>query len=46
MATIMAKDYGVRVIEVLTGFKYIGEQIAILEKGGHPESYLIGFEES
>ena len=32
--------------EVLTGFKYIGEQIGRLEKAGHPERYILGFEES
>lgn len=38
--------YGVRVVNVLTGFKYIGEQIAILEAAGHPERFIFGFEES
>lgn len=42
----IAESYGAKTISVLTGFKYIGEQIAILEKAGHPESYLMGFEES
>ena len=46
LADAIAESYGAKTISVLTGFKYIGEQIAILEKGGHPESYLIGFEES
>ena len=31
---------------VLTGFKYIGDQIASLEAEGHPERFLLGFEES
>ena len=31
---------------MLTGFKYIGEQIGLLEKEGHPERYVFGFEES
>lgn len=31
---------------VLTGFKFIGEQIHLLEEEGHPERYIFGFEES
>ena len=46
MATIMANDYQVRVIDVLTGFKYIGEQILFLEEKGAQNDYLFGFEES
>ena len=46
MATVMAKDYGVNVIEVLTGFKYIGEQILYLEQKNTLKDYLFGFEES
>lgn len=46
MADKVADYYGVRTINVLTGFKYIGEQIAILEKNNSVESYLFGFEES
>ena len=46
MATLMAKDYGVRVIDVLTGFKYIGEQILFLEEKNAQNDYLFGFEES
>ena len=42
----VAKKYGIRIVDVLTGFKYIGEQIALLEDKGTPESYLLGFEES
>ena len=42
----VAKKYGVRIVDVLTGFKYIGEQIALLEEKGTPEDYLLGFEES
>lgn len=42
----IAKYYGVEVINVLTGFKYIGEQIHILEKNGEEERYIFGFEES
>ena len=46
MAQRIAADYGVRTIDVLTGFKFIGEQIGILESEGHPEDYILGFEES
>lgn len=42
----IARDYGVEMRRVLTGFKYIGDQIAEMEAGGHPERYLLGFEES
>ncbi len=44
MAKAICKDYGIKYIEVLTGFKYIGEQIKLLEQEG--EHYLFGFEES
>lgn len=37
LAARIAEKYGCRVAEVLTGFKYIGEQIGLLEKEGHPE---------
>ena len=46
MADRIAAHYGVRTVNVLTGFKYIGEQIGLLEKAGHADSYLFGFEES
>lgn len=39
-------EYGVELMEVLTGFKYIGECISALEKEGRAADYLIGFEES
>ena len=42
----IAAHYGVETINVLTGFKFIGEQIGRLEKAGHPERYVFGFEES
>lgn len=42
----IAKNYGVRTIDVLTGFKFIGEQIGMLEKQGKEDSYIFGFEES
>lgn len=46
MANVIAKDYGVTVKEILTGFKYIGEQILFLEREGKEKDYLLGFEES
>ncbi len=45
MARAIAKNYGVELIEVLTGFKYIGEQIRLFEEHGDKQ-YLFGFEES
>ena len=45
MATAIAKDYGVKFIEVLTGFKYIGEQIKFFEQSGS-NNYVFGLEES
>ncbi|WP_101911095.1 phospho-sugar mutase [Marasmitruncus massiliensis] len=42
----IGKGYGVEVRNVLTGFKYIGEQIAEMESQGHPERFIFGFEES
>jgi phosphoglucomutase len=42
----IAQKYGVRTIDVLTGFKFIGEQIGYLEKEGKEDSYVFGFEES
>ena len=46
MAEKIASDYGVKTINVLTGFKFIGEQIGVLEKAGRAEDYIFGFEES
>ena len=46
MADAVAKEYGVEMRRVLTGFKFIGEQIAALEAEGHIERYILGFEES
>ena len=46
MAKAIAEHYGVRLIEVLTGFKFIGEQILFLEQQGKESSYIFGFEES
>ena len=45
MAYAIAKEYDVKLIEVLTGFKYIGEQIKLFEKTKENE-YVFGFEES
>lgn len=46
MIDLMAAKWGVRVVSVLTGFKFIGEQIHLLEEQNHVERYLLGFEES
>ena len=42
----IAKKYNVEIIEVLTGFKFIGEQIGFLEEKGEENRYIFGFEES
>ncbi len=42
----IAAKYGVSVISVLTGFKFIGEQIGLLEQNGEENRYIFGFEES
>ncbi len=46
MADSVAKKYGIEMRRVLTGFKYIGEQIALLENDNETDRYLFGFEES
>ena len=46
MASNVAKDYGVEIIDVLTGFKFIGEQIGLLEAKNETSRYIFGFEES
>ncbi len=46
LAARIAEKYGCEMRECLTGFKYIGEQIGLLEAEGHPERYIFGFEES
>lgn len=46
MADNVAKFYGVKMHSVLTGFKYIGDVIASLEKVGKESNYIFGFEES
>lgn len=45
MADKVAQEYNIRLIEVLTGFKYIGEQIKLLEQN-NSGTYEFGFEES
>ena len=45
MSMAIAKNYGAKVVEVLTGFKYIAEKIAEFEKTGS-NKYELGFEES
>ena len=42
----ICKAYGVEMLEVLTGFKFIGEQIGFLEEKGEENRYIFGFEES
>lgn len=46
MTDAIAADHGCEVREVLTGFKYIGEQIALLEAKGEAERFVLGYEES
>jgi phosphoglucomutase len=42
----LAETHGFEVVNILTGFKYIGEQILRLEQKGEQERYIFGFEES
>lgn len=46
MGEQIASHYALRTINVLTGFKFIGEQIGKLEQQGNADSYVFGFEES
>ncbi|MEE0410413.1 MAG: phospho-sugar mutase [Clostridia bacterium] len=46
MVKAIAENYNARLIDVLTGFKFIGEQIKLLEDQGCPENYMFGLEES
>ena len=46
MATPVAAKYGVELRRTLTGFKFIGEQIGLLEEEGRADRYIFGFEES
>lgn len=46
MAAVVCRKYNVELRNVLTGFKFIGEQIGLLEKSGTADRFLFGFEES
>lgn len=46
IVNLIGKEYGVKIIDVLTGFKFIGEQIGLLEAKGEENRYVFGFEES
>ncbi len=46
LADAVAKSYGVEMRNVLTGFKWIGDQIAQLEAAGQVDRFIFGFEES
>lgn len=46
LADAVAKNYGVELRNVLTGFKWIGDQIARLEAAGEVDRFIFGFEES
>ena len=46
MVDKIAEEYGIEMRRVLTGFKYIGEQIGLLEAEGRADDYIFGFEES
>lgn len=46
LAQKVADNYGINLVNVLTGFKFIGEQIGLLEEKGEEDRYIFGFEES
>ncbi len=46
LAASIAQKYGCELRDLLTGFKYIGEQIGLLEQAGEADRYVFGFEES
>ena len=46
LANLVAEHYGVEMRETLTGFKWIGDQIAQLEAAGEVDRFIFGFEES
>lgn len=46
LINLVAAKYGCKVVDVLTGFKYVGEFIANLEKTGDEHRFIMGFEES
>ena len=44
MADDLAREHGFELRRTLTGFKFIGEQIGLLERGGREDDFLFGFE--
>lgn len=46
LVDMVCAKYGAKLIDVLTGFKYIGEQVCELEAKGLGDSFILGFEES
>ena len=46
LINLVAEKYGCKVVDVLTGFKYVGEFISKLEKNGEENRFVMGFEES
>ncbi|OJU14886.1 MAG: phosphoglucomutase [Clostridiales bacterium 43-6] len=46
IAALIAKKYNCEIIDVLTGFKFIGEQIGLLEAKGEEDRFVFGYEES
>nr|WP_027870726.1 phospho-sugar mutase [[Eubacterium] cellulosolvens] len=46
LADLVAEHYGVELRHTLTGFKWIGDQIALLEADGEVDRFIFGFEES
>lgn len=46
LVNFIANDFGCTLKEVLTGFRFIGEQIGLLEQKGETDRYILGFEES
>lgn len=46
LVTEIAKNYGAETVDLLTGFKYIGELITNLEKVGETDRFIVGMEES
>lgn len=46
LTTRLAEKYGIELRDVLTGFKYIGEQIGLLEAKGEEDRFVFGYEES
>ena len=46
LAAKIAEKYGCQMVDVLTGFKYIGEQVGLLEEKGEENRFVFGFEES